>query len=111
MEFHNTLRAIKREIEEVLTKVNIKIFEIMLFGSRARGDYNENSDWDILIVLDCEIDPLMKKEIWYLIYKDLHEKFPTFSFDIIIKSRSVYEREKRIVNTLANEAYLEGIRL
>lgn len=26
--------------------------KVMLFGSRARGDYSENSDWDLLILLD-----------------------------------------------------------
>ena len=26
--------------------------KVMLFGSRARGDYSDNSDWDLLILLD-----------------------------------------------------------
>ena len=26
--------------------------QIILYGSRARGDWNENSDWDLLILLD-----------------------------------------------------------
>lgn len=25
---------------------------LILYGSRARGDYNDNSDWDLLILLD-----------------------------------------------------------
>lgn len=25
---------------------------VMLFGSRARGDYSEESDWDLLVLLD-----------------------------------------------------------
>jgi len=31
-------------------KYGIEIDKIILFGSRARGDYREDSDWDILIV-------------------------------------------------------------
>ena len=29
--------------------------EIILFGSRARGDFNRHSDWDFLILLNDEI--------------------------------------------------------
>ena len=103
--------TIKKEIEKVFNNITIKPSEIILFGSRARGDYKEHSDWDIFIVLDEEIDPQKKREVWYLIYKSLHKKFPLSSFDIILKSKTVYENEKNIVNTLANEVYREGIRL
>lgn len=26
--------------------------QLVLFGSRARGDYNKHSDWDLLVLLD-----------------------------------------------------------
>ena len=29
--------------------------EVWLFGSRARGDFNDESDWDILILLPGEV--------------------------------------------------------
>lgn len=28
--------------------------DVILFGSRARGDYHEESDWDILVLTDKE---------------------------------------------------------
>ena len=31
--------------------------EIILFGSRARGDAASDSDWDFLILLNGEVDP------------------------------------------------------
>ena len=41
---------IKRTILKVAGKYGVKVEKIILFGSRARGDYRENSDWDVLIV-------------------------------------------------------------
>lgn len=104
-------KIIRKEIEKVLNNLGIELKEIILFGSRAREDYKEHSDWDIFIVLNEEIDLQKKKKIWYSIYKKLHQKFPFSSFDIILKSKSMYENEKKVVNTLANEVYREGIPL
>ncbi len=44
------LNLIKEIILNIAKKHNIEIDRIILFGSRARGDYREDSDWDILIV-------------------------------------------------------------
>ena len=47
--------------EEILTiDRNSKV---ILFGSRARGDFREDSDWDFLIVLDREISRELKDVI------------------------------------------------
>jgi predicted nucleotidyltransferase len=39
-----------RLIEAYKTHLGDKLISIILFGSRARGDYNESSDFDILII-------------------------------------------------------------
>lgn len=43
--------------------------EVILFGSRARGDYRKDSDWDFLILTDKEINEILKNEIRRNIYK------------------------------------------
>ena len=43
----NSLRQVSKEIMPKGTHV-------WLYGSRARGDYAEDSDWDILVLLDKE---------------------------------------------------------
>ncbi len=38
------------QLRKLLTNSSIPIKSAFLFGSRARGDYLEDSDWDLLIV-------------------------------------------------------------
>jgi uncharacterized protein len=44
--------TIKEQITKSLDEMGVSFESIILFGSRARGDYSEDSDYDILIVTD-----------------------------------------------------------
>ena len=44
---------ILNEIKQAVLSVDSQA-EIVLFGSRARGDYKEESDWDVLILIEKE---------------------------------------------------------
>ena len=39
-------------IKEVAKNVLPENARLLLYGSRARGDYSEDSDWDLLVILD-----------------------------------------------------------
>lgn len=57
----------KRENLLVLVKQKIKEIDpdskILLFGSRARGESNDNSDWDFLILSNKKVDRDFKNKI------------------------------------------------
>lgn len=37
--------------------------ELFLYGSRARGDYNSDSDWDFLVLFNMAVNEQIKKKI------------------------------------------------
>jgi uncharacterized protein len=63
------------EKEELLNKIKSEIqllepeADIILYGSRARGDFRKDSDWDILILVDGTINQFRKNKIKDSIYE------------------------------------------
>ena len=44
---------------------------VVLYGSRARGDFRPNSDWDLLIVVEAlPLSPLKRHKIWLKVAPD-----------------------------------------
>lgn len=45
--------------------------EVWLYGSRARGDYDEDSDWDLIIISKNMIDNLANFKIYGMPFVEL----------------------------------------
>jgi len=79
---------------------------IQLFGSRARGDANRDSDWDLLVVVpeasSASVDPLVP---WRL------RRDTGVRADVIVYSSADFEAERAVPNTLAFEAASAGVAL
>lgn len=58
------LERVRAEIENIEENA-----QVILFGSRARGDNREDSDWDFLILMDQEITVALKDEIRERLYE------------------------------------------
>lgn len=103
LELKKTIEIIKEEIE----KIGSKVLKVILFGSRARGKANEDSDWDFLIVVDKNLDRPTKQELIIKIKRKLARlKIPN---DIIINSLKEFEDRKNNVGYITYYAEKEGI--
>ncbi len=105
----NALETATSIIREVLSKNGFTVEKIILFGSRARGDYQEDSDWDLLVVIDKAIEFQEKKRITARIQRKLAEhRIPN---DIILKPASSFFEDKEIVGNISYFAAREGIEI
>jgi predicted nucleotidyltransferase len=100
---------IKKIINQVLEEKGINVERIILFGSRARGDFKENSDWDLLIIVSNELDLEDKRKISKEIRIKLAEIF--IPCDVLIKSVSEIEYYSNFIGTTTREALKEGIEI
>jgi predicted nucleotidyltransferase len=93
-------------IKEELNKNGIEVKKIILFGSRARNDYKDDSDRDFLIVIDKEIN---REEKWRIILK-IKRKLSALNIsnDIIINSEQQIQERKDNVGYITYYALKEG---
>lgn len=57
LKLQTVLEKVKNVSEQLFKE---KLNKIILYGSYARGDNTEESDIDIMIVLNCDIDKVKK---------------------------------------------------
>lgn len=98
---------IKEKVQEILKEADVEVNRIILFGSRARGDWKRGSDWDLLIVVNKELARNEKMELSHLIRKELAEEY--IACDVVIKSEKEIEHYKDFFGTVTHEALKEGV--
>ena len=80
---------IVQQIHTTFSEREIAVNKILFFGSRARGDFQLDSDWDFLVVTERELLWGEKKEIWRTISRALAKH--GISADILIKSQEQFD--------------------
>ncbi len=95
------VKLVKEEIARIDPKA-----EVILFGSRARGDFHKDSDWDFLVLLDRPLDPGLKEYILEQLY-DLELRTDSVTSTII---HTKTEWENRAVTPFYQIIKIEGKR-
>ena len=75
------------------TEMSYSILHIISFGSRKRGDFRNDSDWDILIVIKQDDSYLRQKLINYF-YNVRYRRNLDFDIEPIIYSIDEFESRK-----------------
>ena len=72
-------------IDEIINRIssNSKVQKIIIFGSRARGDYQKSSDIDISIVAN----PLLSSEEFNILKAQLDELDTIYKIDLVDTKR------------------------
>jgi len=82
--------------------------EVILYGSRARGDERSDSDWDILVLTEYSMNIKIEREFRDKLY-DL-ELNTGESFSMFIYSKNDWQTKQRITPFYQN-VIQEGVRL
>jgi predicted nucleotidyltransferase len=98
----DALRIIRDSVNEFLPECSI-----LLFGSRARRDYSEDSDFDLMIVTETAHETKELRLLKAMIRRKLaRNRIPA---DIIIQSKSEIEINRKIAGHIVRQVLKEGI--
>ena len=89
----STTRKVAKLIRQAVNQVDNKA-EVILYGSRARGDERADSDWDILVLTDEPLDLARTRAFRYPLYDlalELGEQFSVF-----VHSKKDWNNRQRI---------------
>ena len=103
-EVTNLLRQIQEKVHSI-----IPCAEIILYGSRARGDASEVSDWDLLILVNQPLDRNLMAKIRDRLY-DLELEMDTV-LSCIIRTRDDWYSPRYSILPLKQVVEREGILL
>jgi len=97
-----------KEIRELIKKNlgNLTCERIILFGSRARGDSENRSDYDILVVVKSHLTIKENLRLTSLLRKELAKK--GIDADIILKSEEEISYYKERIGSVVRNALKEG---
>jgi predicted nucleotidyltransferase len=102
----NMKSALLDKVKEAVKQVEPSA-QIILYGSRARADFHEGSDWDFLILVDGVVDAVRTDRVRHAIYDVELETNEILSS--IVKNRQEWLSPKFQIIPLHENVEREGI--
>jgi predicted nucleotidyltransferase len=99
--------AIGEVIRAEAQSEGLSVSRIILFGSRARGDADEKSDWDVLVVIPRNLDRQQRLALFVRLSRALAQRL--IPCDLLIRTEDEVTRESGQVGTTVRTALEEGI--
>jgi len=96
----NEIRTLKRQI--------LPNEKVILFGSQARGDAREDSDWDLLVLLDKEKKAFEDEDTYGYPFAEMGLKYKTY---ISVKMYTEKEWDKRKSTPFYKNVEQDGIKI
>ena len=98
----NTLSIIKQTASKIIPGC-----KVLLFGSRARNDNDNESDYDFLVISDKTLDTQIKRSLKSILRKELARyKIPA---DVFVFSQEEINNKKEITGHIIKQILIEGV--
>ncbi len=104
-----TIERLRKLIGEVAEKHGLDLKEVIVFGSRARGDYGGGSDVDILIVSDDFKGEAWNKRPGHFYEEWDYDELPDPEF--ICLTPEEFDEKKRRKPNIVRTAVEEGVEM
>ncbi|HID53429.1 MAG TPA: nucleotidyltransferase domain-containing protein [Anaerolineae bacterium] len=105
----NTLEQLTAVINEVLSVHGIQVEQIFLFGSQVRGTARPDSDWDLYVIVDCDLTFADHRLLTTEIKRELARlRIPN---DVLLKSSKQFQATKAYPGHIAYTVAQEGVPL
>jgi predicted nucleotidyltransferase len=98
--------AIKRATEKLKEVLGDNLIAVAAFGSRVRGDFDGDSDFDILIVVKKRTSDVIDEAID--VFSDEEDR-TGISFSVVVKGIDSFEKERAYNTTFYRNIKREGV--
>jgi predicted nucleotidyltransferase len=93
--------ALNELIDKLKSQFENQLYDVKIFGSKVRGDFDEASDIDVLIVFGGNVDWKFKDKIYSLIL-DIDLKYDVFISARIYSAQKLAEKRMQALPFIKN---------